>query len=147
MLIKSANINYIYSYNKDIFEESIFFDIETTGLNPKYSKIVMIGILYFKNGNYTLTQFFSEKDGEKEVIQEFINIMMNFRYLISYNGNSFDLRFIKKRAQFNNLNFSLKNKCLIDLLKVFRIHRNRFNTENLKLKTVEKFSAIDRKDQ
>ncbi len=147
MLIKSTYIDNIYIYNEDILKESIFFDIETTGLNPKYSKIVMIGILYFENGNYTLTQLFSEEDGEKEVIQEFINIMMNFRYLISYNGNSFDLRFIKKRAQVNNLNFSLRNKCLIDLLKVFRIHRDCFNTKNLKLKTVEKFSDIGRKDQ
>ncbi len=146
MLIKSTSID-INTFKMDIFEESVFFDIETTGLNPKYSKIVMIGVLYLENKNYTLTQLFSEKDGEKEIIQIFIDIVKEYKYLISYNGNSFDLRFIKNRAQLNNLNLNLKNKCLVDLLKVFRVNKDCFNTENLKLKTVEKFSNIDRKDQ
>ena len=147
MLIKSTVINNISPVNKKIFEESVFFDIETTGLNPKNSKLVMIGVLYYEKDKYNLLQLFSEKNAEKEVIEKFNELIKKYKYLISYNGNNFDLKFIKYRSNINNINISLDKKCLVDLLRVFRVNKNYFNTENLKLKTVEKFSDIQREDK
>jgi len=147
MLIKSTIINNISPVNKEIFEESVFFDIETTGLNPKNSKLVMIGVLYYEKDKYNLLQLFSEKNAEKEVIEKFNELIKKYKYLISYNGNNFDLKFIKYRSNINNINISLDKKCLVDLLRVFRVNKNYFNTENLKLKTVEKFSDIQREDK
>jgi len=147
MLIKSTNIKSISQINKKIFKESIFFDIETTGLDPKTSKLVMIGVLYYEKNKYNLLQLFSEKNGEKEVIKNFNNLIKKYKYLISYNGNNFDLNFIRYRANTNGINVCLDKKCSIDLLRVFRVNKDYLNTENLKLKTVENFSNIRRKDK
>lgn len=145
MIINESKID-DFKKNNPLFKESLFFDIETTGLNPKNSKIVMIGVMYLENNSFNLKQLFSEENSEKQVIYEFLALLKKKKYIITYNGNSFDLKFIKHRSKYHNLQLSLENKCLIDLYSIFRKNNNRFNTKNLKLKTMEEFLGINRKD-
>lgn len=145
MIIKETRIDDSIK-NNTLFKESLFFDIETTGLNPKNSKIVMIGVMYYENNSFNLKQLFAEESNEKEVIYEFLALLKNNKYIVTYNGNSFDLKFIKHRSRYHSLELSLENKCLIDLYSIFRKNSNRFNTKNLKLKTMEEFLGIERKD-
>jgi hypothetical protein len=145
MIINESKID-DFKKNNPLFKESLFFDIETTGLNPKNSKIVMIGVMYLENNSFNLKQLFSEENSEKQVIYEFLALLKKKKYIITYNGNSFDLKFIKYRSKYHNLQLSLENKCLIDLYSIFRKNSNRFKTKNLKLKTMEEFLGINRKD-
>ncbi|HCX04810.1 MAG TPA: hypothetical protein DHM42_09980 [Clostridiales bacterium] len=145
MIINESKID-DFKKNNPLFKESLFFDIETTGLNPKNSKIVMIGVMYLENNSFNLKQLFSEENSEKQVIYEFLALLKKKKYIITYNGNSFDLKFIKHRSKYHNLQLSLENKCLIDLYSIFRKNNNRFNTKNLKLKTMEEFLGINRND-
>jgi predicted PolB exonuclease-like 3'-5' exonuclease len=145
MIINESKID-DFKKNNPLFKESLFFDIETTGLNPKNSKIVMIGVMYLENNSFNLKQLFSEENSENQVIYEFLALLKKKKYIITYNGNSFDLKFIKYRSKYHNLQLSLENKCLIDLYSIFRKHSNRFKTKNLKLKTMEEFLGINRKD-
>ena len=145
MIINESKID-DFKKNNPLFKESLFFDIETTGLNPKNSKIVMIGVMYLENNSFNLKQLFSEENSEKQVIYEFLALLKKKKYIITYNGNSFDLKFIKHRSKYHNLQLSLENKCLIDLYSIFRKNSNRFKTKNLKLKTMEEFLGINRKD-
>lgn len=145
MIINESKID-DFKKNNPLFKESLFFDIETTGLNPKNSKIVMIGVMYLENNSFNLKQLFSEENSEKQVIYEFLALLKKKKYIITYNGNSFDLKFIKYRSKYHNLQLSLENKCLIDLYSIFRKNSNRFKTKNLKLKTMEEFLGIKRKD-
>jgi hypothetical protein len=145
MIINESKID-DFKKNNPLFKESLFFDIETTGLNPKNSKIVMIGVMYLENNSFNLKQLFSEENSENQVIYEFLALLKKKKYIITYNGNSFDLKFIKYRSKYHNLQLSLENKCLIDLYSIFRKNSNRFKTKNLKLKTMEEFLGINRKD-
>jgi hypothetical protein len=145
MIINESKID-DFKKNNPLFKESLFFDIETTGLNPKNSKIVMIGVMYLENNSFNLKQLFSEENSENQVIYEFLALLKKKKYIITYNGNSFDLKFIKHRSKYHNLQLSLENKCLIDLYSIFRKNSNRFKTKNLKLKTMEEFLGINRKD-
>ena len=83
------------------------FDIETTGLSPANSKVVLTGILTAdKDGHCQVHQFFADQpDDEKSVIQATIDALRNADYVITYNGRHFDMPFMKKRAEKYGLTF------------------------------------------
>jgi DNA polymerase elongation subunit (family B) len=75
------------------------FDIETTGLDPETSKIILIGLKDNKGFNKTLDAF--GEDGEKRCIEDFFLLIGELKPTIigGYNSASFDWPFIMKRAQ------------------------------------------------
>ena len=98
IITKNINLNNKYSkiINKD-YKNYIFFDIETTGFSPKNSTLYLIGMLYFENNDTVcLKQIFIESlNEEKQALLEFLSIIKNFEYIISFNGETFDFPFIK----------------------------------------------------
>ncbi len=124
------------------------FDIETTGLNPQYNKVILIGILYYKENKLTLEQLFCHsKDEEPYLLEEFIRRIKEVPMLISYNGDSFDIPFLNKRIQVNKIDNKLPSFVSFDLLKLVRAYKTQFNLENCKLKSVERYLGIEREDQ
>jgi len=78
------------------------FDIETTGLSPSRDKVILTGILLIRSGTAKTIQFFAESpEDEKEVIENTIETLKQADLTITYNGKSFDLPFIAKRAEKN----------------------------------------------
>ncbi len=75
------------------------FDIETTGLEPETSKIILIGVKDNKGLQKTISAF--GEDGEKKCIEEFFQIIRELKPTIigGYNSASFDWPFILKRAE------------------------------------------------
>ena len=75
------------------------FDIETTGLEPQTSKIILIGVKDNKGLQKTISAF--GEDGEKKCIEEFFKIIKELKPTIigGYNSASFDWPFILKRAE------------------------------------------------
>ena len=75
------------------------FDIETTGLDPEKSRIILIGI----KDNYGLQKIIDTfgEDGEKRCIEEFFEAIKELKPTIigGYNSASFDFPFIMKRAE------------------------------------------------
>lgn len=127
--------------------EYCIIDIETTGLSGRYHKVILIGILYKINNTIILKQFFAENpDEEIHILHEFCNIFKIFSYVITYNGISFDIPFLKKRFKYNNLQWDFDNIKHIDILQCIRKEKKQLPVENLKLKTVERFLGINRKD-
>jgi DNA polymerase-3 subunit alpha (Gram-positive type) len=127
----------------------VAFDIESTGLNPKYEKIIEIGAIKVRDGNITdtfntfvnpgkslpdrivdLTKIRNEDVMDapyiEEVIEEFINFTGN-DVLLGHNL-LFDFSFIKKAAVNYKLTFE---KSGIDTLKIARRFLN--NLESRKL--------------
>ena len=128
-------------------EEYCVLDIETTGLNRKYHKIILIGILYKIDNIIILKQFFAENpDEEVRILHKFCDIFNNFSYVVTYNGVSFDIPFLKERFKYNNLQWNFDNIKHIDILQCIRREKTQLPIENFKLKTVEKFLDINRKD-
>ena len=128
-------------------DEYCIIDIETTGLSSKYNQIILIGILYNINNTVTIKQFFAENPKEEiHILKEFAHIYKNFSYVITYNGASFDLPFLQERFSHNNLEWNFTNIRHIDILQCLRKQKEKLPLENLKLKTVERFIGINRKD-
>ena len=77
----------------------LVFDIETTGLEPETSQIILIGVKDNK-GYRKLLDAYGE-DGEKRCIEEFFQIIKETKPTIigGYNSAAFDLPFIMKRAE------------------------------------------------
>ncbi len=75
------------------------FDIETTGLEPEKSQIILIGIK--DNRGYRKLLDAYGDDGEKRCIEEFFKIIRELKPTIigGYNSAAFDLPFILKRAE------------------------------------------------
>ncbi len=76
-----------------------FLDIETTGLNPWYSQIVMVGLLYAVGMDIMIERWFSEVQGdESSVLAEAAKRVATFAEVVTYNGTRFDIPFLHVRA-------------------------------------------------
>lgn len=131
-------------------EEYLFLDIETTGLSKERHSIYLIGCAYF-NPNHTLItkQFFAEHpDEEQEMLQQFHSFLSerHFSTVITFNGNSFDLRFIEKKEKKYQLPNSCKGLESMDLLKEIKQLNSLFALPNMRQKTLENFLGILRDD-
>ena len=143
------NTVYIPSFFKDDFngKNICFLDIETTGLSSKYNEVILIGALCLEDNRVHITQFFAENTNEElELLTVFECFLNKFEYIITYNGASFDLPFLKKRFAHYNINHSIDLISHLDLLKLVRKNKKLLKLENCKLKTVERFLNIYRED-
>jgi len=130
------------------FEKVTFLDIETTGLNSRYSFIYLIGVLIcdFINPKYELIQYLAEdKNEESLILKTFIDDYDPDSIIITYNGDNFDIPFLKSRMKKHNIEFNFINTKDIykDLLK----NKTYLQLNNYKLKTVEQFLGIERNDK
>ncbi|MFW6304536.1 MAG: ribonuclease H-like domain-containing protein [Candidatus Saliniplasma sp.] len=99
-------------------EGLLFFDIETMGL--RYCPVFLIGIGSFSDGNLKVKQLLARNlKEEKAIIQEFLDISEGFDSLVSFNGRSFDSRFISERMKNYGLEGDL-NKPHFDVLHFSR---------------------------
>ncbi len=148
--------NYIINEPKEIPQyvgfdkESVcFVDIETTGLSRSNSFIYLLGMLYFdsNSSNWCITQYFiDDKEEEEKLLYNFNDFIKRFKTIITFNGEGFDIPFIKYRMN----KYSQKNN--IDSLSSFDIYRkikeehSFLDLKNYKLKTIEECLGIYRDD-
>ena len=131
----------------DIPPEHFVFDIETTGLNSNYCKVILIGILYNENNKTIIKQFFSNtEDDEKELLLSFISEIKDYKNHITFNGLTFDIPFLNSRLKKHNIDFSLSKDNDIDILKLIRPFKEKLSLSDCKLKTIEKYLGIERDD-
>ncbi len=132
------------------FENAVFFDIETTGFSAVKNAIYLIGCLWAEDGRWRLTQWLAENKSTKEqqaVMDAFFQAIDPFTTLVSYNGTTFDLPFIEKKARALGLDHELSRWEHMDLYKNVRGLKRLLKLDNLKLKTVEAFLGIYREDE
>ena len=129
-------------------EDTLLYDIETTGLNPKSSQLYLLGILLFHKENIELIQFFSESVlDEEEILEQFFQLCQTKKVLISFNGEGFDNRFIEAMAKsYGKLPLHLYLKQL-DLFKLIRKRKKFYGLESASLKSCERFLGIYREDR
>lgn len=116
------------------------FDIETTGLSPSGSKIILSGLLTVKGDICQVSQFFaSDYNDEKEIVEKTVEIINSVDFIVTYNGRQFDIPFLKKRAAKHDVDFndSVYN---LDLYSVVRTSSPlRKMLPDLKQKSLEAF--------
>ena len=95
-----------------------FFDLETTGLSS--SPVFLIGVMLWANGGLVTRQFFArDYSEERPIISMFAECLRGRRMLVSFNGKSFDLPYIRARAAATGVRFAFDGPHL-DLLHVSR---------------------------
>ena len=129
-------------------EDTLLYDIETTGLNPKSSQLYLLGILLFHKENIELIQYFAESVlDEEEILEQFFQLCQAKKVLISFNGEGFDNRFIEAMAKsYGKLPLHLNLKQL-DLFKLIRKRKKFYGLESCSLKSCERFLGIHREDR
>ena len=151
------------SYNTYIYSGQIFdlyhgglkpciFDIETTGLSAQRgNKIIMTACLIPNSKGVTITQFLAENPYEEDrVIMATMDFLKDesVDYLITYNGASFDIPFMKQRLATKNLPYVL-NMYEFDLYNFIRSNTGlKSQIGSLSQKNVEQHFGIssNRKD-
>lgn len=128
-------------------ESTLFLDIETTGLSPDISSLYLIGVLYYKEGIFYLSQWFA--DGycqEADLLCAFFNFAGNYSHLVHYNGSRFDLPYLKKKWEQHSLPKLSASWTSVDLYRCIRPWKSSLSLPNLKQKALEKALDIRRQD-
>lgn len=148
MLIESNIINNITNNNlNNVLKDAFFIDIETTGLNRSYSDVISITVLLLENNCYKIHQIFCEYPIDESDALKYLKDLINLKkYIITYNGNSFDIPFLKSKFEKHNINVSFDSFIKIDLYSWLRHVKNKIQMDNLKLKSIEKYFNINRSD-
>ncbi len=116
-------------------EDILFFDIETMGL--RYRPVFLIGVGVYEKGEFKVRQYLARNlNEEKAIIHEFLSDMDEHGCLASFNGRSFDSRFLKERIEMHEMKGSF-DKPHFDLLHISR-GAWKDDVPNHKLTTLEK---------
>lgn len=134
--------------NLAALNEVLFLDIETTGLTAKNTNLYLIGCIYYEDGHWNAIQWFAEKyEDELSLLTAFFEFASNYKFLIHYNGNKFDIPYLLSKCQEFSLDNNFDNFTGVDIYKRIYSCRNILPLPDLKQKTVEEFLEIDRDDK
>lgn len=133
-------------YGKNLKKDECILDIETTGLDPKRDKIVVLGLIYFnyEKNKFYIDQYFSKNDEEELRLLQIYKEKIKDKKLITYNGEIFDLPFLNIRLIENKLDPVFPEN--IDLYKFIKSKRKLIEFESMKLIDIEKIVGIERND-
>lgn len=112
----------------------VFLDIETTGLSR--TPLFLIGLLYFDGDNIIVDQLFARDYSEEaSVLHYFSEFVPQFKALVTFNGKTFDVPFIRDRMIYHR-KFLKWSYLHVDILQHSR-RRWRGKTPDCKLQTLE----------
>ena len=77
----------------------------------------------------------------------FFHFLKNFKILIHFNGDGFDIPYLLKRCAACGLDFDFSGVKSVDLYKKIKPFKKILGLENLKQKTIEGFLDIERQDR
>lgn len=128
--------------------ELLFFDIETTGFSGDYSNLYLIGCTYFQNDSWNLIQWFADTaDSEVDLLHSFFTFLTNYKILLHFNGDGFDIPYLMKRCQHFGLDYNFSQITSIDIYKKIKPYRNLLQLDSMKQKAIEHFLGVRRQDK
>ena len=129
-------------------DELLFFDIETTGFSGDRCQLYLIGCTYYKDNTWNLIQWFADtKAAEKDLLDHFFDFLKQYKTVVHFNGDGFDIPFLQKRCKHFNLPYSFSDVASFDIYKKVKPYRNLLGLDSLKQKSIERFLGIYREDQ
>src|SRR5665647_262816 len=151
MYIKEYQIKVVLPreiFSKFKMDTIVYLDIEATGFDLEYDKIVLISLGYYINKDeFKIVQYFAESKGEEEsILKELKKAMARFKTWCSYNGTAFDEPFIIRKMYRYDLGFRMPREH-VDLYKIIRPFHKKMGIKSCSLKSVEQFTGIKRKDE
>ena len=128
----------------------VLFDIETTGLSPDSSHLYLIGAVSCRNNSWELRQWFMEKPSEEQaLLQTFADFLAAAApaAAIHYNGDAFDIPYLRRKYAFYRLPDPLADVRSVDLYRQLRPYRNILHLDSMKQKDIERYAGIKREDR
>ena len=96
----------------------LLLDIETTGLSAQQSQVYLIGCIYRQSDGWNLIQWMDTTGSEeKEVLSSFLLFASGHKILLHYNGDRFDIPFLRRRMTVYGLSDSTADMHSVDLYK------------------------------
>jgi hypothetical protein len=97
---------------------------------------------------FSCTQIFADTpDDEAEMLKSFIDVLSEGTVLVTYNGTTFDLPFVKARCAHHGIDCSVLDKCChIDIYTHVKKLNSLLGLDSLKQKSIETFLGYDRED-
>ncbi len=140
----------IRPYHSKIYDEYFgglkvcVLDIETTGLNPNRSEVILGGLLVPGEECAEVIQYFADREGSEEsLLKEYGDALSLADVLITYNGYSFDLPFMRQRLRKHGLGYPFDHIQYFDLYRALHYYsRMREVLPNLKQKSIEVFLGL-----
>lgn len=128
-------------------ENTIFFDIETTGFSPARTSLYLIGCAT-RNGNLLcLDQFFAENKGEEaDILSAFFLLLARCDCILTFNGIGFDIPYLKAKCGTYHIPDPFLSHSYIDIYKEVSRIRFLLNLPDFKQKSIESFLGIERGD-
>jgi len=151
MFIKEYKIKVVLPreiFSKFKMDTIAYLDIEATGFDLEYDKIVLISLGYYLNKDeFKIIQYFAESPSEEEsILRELKKAMSRFKRWCSYNGTAFDEPFIVRKMYRYDLGAILPREH-VDLFRIIRPFHKKMGIKSCSLKSVEQFIGVNRKDE
>lgn len=125
-----------------------FLDIETTGLTPETASLSVIGLMRYTPDGWQVVQFFADDyQSEDKMLYAFAKAVEDCPMLIHFNGSTFDIPFLTKKAeQYNLPPLFPHEQIMLDLYRVLGACKSILPLPNLKQKTLEQYMGTARED-
>jgi uncharacterized protein YprB with RNaseH-like and TPR domain len=115
-------------------EEALFLDIETCGLAN--CPLFLVGTMFAREGGIRVEQFFARDYSEEPaLLAHLAEIMARYRMLVTFNGKSFDIPYMRDRMTFHRMSHGFEHEHLDLLLEARRLWRGEF--PDCRLQTLE----------
>ena len=129
-------------------DKILFIDIETTGLSKEHTSLYLIGGGFFDKDGYHTIQWFADSPSEEaDIIIAFTEYTKDrFTHLFHYNGNHFDVPYLKFRAALHALPDPLINLENIDIYVLIKPYKRLLGLSSLRQRCIEQFLNISSDD-
>lgn len=125
----------------------LFFDIETTGFTAGTSSLYLIGAISWRESSWHLTQWLAESPAEESLIlQNFLDFSRSCSQLIHFNGDRFDLPYLKEKCLAYQLEDTLDTMVSRDLYRMIRPLKTLLKLPALNQRSLEEYLGIFRRD-
>lgn len=131
--------------------QTLFIDIETTGLYARSSSLYLIGCAYYDTQTkpYTwrsIQWLATNYEDEDQILKAFLEFVKPYRYLIHFNGNQFDIPYLENKIEQYYLHFTFDALEGIDIYRRIAPYKAFLKLPNCKQKTIESFLNTARED-
>lgn len=139
-----------FSTQKLLSPDMLLLDIETTGLSAVRASIYCIGCSCLSDtdkNNINIQLFFAENpEQETELLIALGELLKTHKTIVTFNGNTFDLPFLKKRYSTHNMKQPFSDIQSVDLYREACRLKQLIQLPDYKQKSIETFLGCFRED-
>ena len=130
-------------------EDTLYLDIETTGLDRKRTILYLIGCCYVRESTrYHIQWFNNDAVSEEAMLYELRDLLGQRAWkIVTFNGDSFDLPYLRDHFLMNECDCDLSSYPSVDYFRILRPFSPLFGLEHSRQKDWEQFLGIHREDR